>query len=85
MNNILRRKRVADTEFVNDATCMRQSVITRVVNDFYDTLYTEKQRRHMIKVLLPTVYFHISHRRAWRLISDYVDCLRLKQAFLIET
>ena len=31
MNTISIRKRIADTDIVNDVTCMRQSVITRVV------------------------------------------------------
>ena len=39
------------TDVVNDLTCTRQSIITRVVYDFYySTLSTELQRRHMIKV-----------------------------------
>ena len=34
MNNILRRKRNVDTDVVNDVTCTRRSVITRVVIGF---------------------------------------------------
>ena len=44
MNNILMRKRIADTDVVNDVTSTRQSVITRVAiqYDVYDmTLSTE--------------------------------------------
>ena len=36
MDNISRRKRIADTDVVNDITCTRQSDITRVVIRFYD-------------------------------------------------
>ena len=51
MNCISRRKHIVDTDVVNDVTCTRQSVITRVVIRFYDmTLATEYQRRHMINV-----------------------------------
>ena len=50
-NIISLRKRFVDMDVVNDVTCTRQSVITRVVivYDFYDTtLSTDLQRRHMI-------------------------------------
>ena len=34
MNNILKRKHIVDTDVVNDVTCTRPSVITRVVIRF---------------------------------------------------
>ena len=37
MNIILIRKRIVDTDVVNDIMCTRQSVITPVVKQFYDT------------------------------------------------
>ena len=36
MNIISKRKRIVDTDVVIDVMCMRQSVITREINDFYD-------------------------------------------------
>ena len=36
-NNIIIRKRIADTVIVDGVTCMRKNVITRVVIRFYDT------------------------------------------------
>ena len=39
MNVILIRKLIVDMNVVNDVTCMRQSVMTRVVIRFYDMTY----------------------------------------------
>ena len=41
MNIISIRKRIVDTDIVNDVTCMRQRVITRVSIHFHDKLSTE--------------------------------------------
>ena len=42
INIISTRKRMVDADVVNDVTCTRQSVITRVVIRFYDmTISTE--------------------------------------------
>ena len=42
MDNISRRKRIVDTDVINDVMSERQSVTTRMDNEFYDmTLSTE--------------------------------------------
>ena len=48
-NNYVSLYRFVDMDVVNDVTCTRQSVITRVVIQFYDMTLSAEQRRHMIK------------------------------------
>ena len=55
MNIISVRKRIIDTDVVNDVTCERQSVITRVVIRFlcHDVTATSYDNKY--------IYIHITH------------------------
>ena len=52
MNNISRRKRIVDTDVVNDVTYTHQNVIT---HDFYDTTLCIEEQRHTSKVCVNAV------------------------------
>ena len=53
MNSISIRKRIVDTDVVNDITCSAKVLLHVWSYDFYDTtLSTEKQRRHVINITI---------------------------------
>ena len=65
IDNISSRKRIVDTDFVNDVTRSRQSVITRVVirfllHDFIHWIILtsyDKYYFYLLLKLIPAIYF----------------------------